>query len=72
MKTCNPSGMGWEQFTPEGSELAQLKVSSALSVRERLIALDDLCELSRRMMENRKRSGLPYFDPSTGELVSVI
>jgi len=31
-KTCNPSGMGWEQFTAEGSEEAQLRVWAALSI----------------------------------------
>ncbi len=62
--------MGWEQFSSEGSELAQLKVCLAMSIRERLLALDELCELSQRMLASRQRAGLPYWDPYTGKLVS--
>jgi hypothetical protein len=63
--------MGWEQCTATGSERAQLVVWSSLSLRQRLEALDELCERSRRLLAFRQRCGLPYFDPETGELVSA-
>jgi hypothetical protein len=62
--------MGWEQCTPEGSELAQLRVWSALPLHRKLEALDEMCELSRRFLEQRRRLGLPYIDPVTGEVVN--
>jgi hypothetical protein len=68
-RTCDPSGMGWEQCTAEGSERSQLVVWTSLSIRDRLQALDELCERSRRLLAWRRRSGLPYFDPATGRLI---
>lgn len=70
-KTCNPSGMGWEQFTAEGSELAQLKVWSGLTIRQKLEALDEMCEFGRHAIAQRQRQGLPYIDPQTGEVVQT-
>lgn len=69
IKTCNPSGMGWEQFSAGGSEEAQLRVWAGLSVRQKLEALEEMGEMAERVIAHRKRHGLPYFDPDTGELV---
>jgi len=69
IKTCNPSGMGWEEFSPEGSVLAEVIVWSGVSIRQKLEALEELCDMGRRSIENRKRLGLPYIDPDTGEAV---
>jgi hypothetical protein len=69
IKTCDPSGLGWEQCTAEGSERAQLLVWMKLSVRQKLAAVEEMSERSRRWLARRQREGLPYFDPATGELV---
>ncbi len=69
-KTCDPSGMGWEQCTSAGSERAQLIVWSRLSIRETLQALEQMCDHARATIAWRRRKGLPDFDPETGELVN--
>jgi len=40
---------GWETVTWEGSRRAQLRAALALTVRERLQALEDLAELAQRL-----------------------
>ena len=40
---------GWETATWEGSRRAQLRAALALTVRERLQALEDLAELAQRL-----------------------
>ena len=45
------SDPAWEAATWEGSRRAQIRAALALSLRERLQALDDLIELSRRLAE---------------------
>ena len=40
---------GWETATWEGSRRAQLRTALALTVRERLQALDGLIELAQRL-----------------------
>lgn len=42
---------GWEAATWEGSRRAQLRFALALTVRERLEALEALAELSRRLSD---------------------
>lgn len=41
----------------------------ALSFRENMEALEGLCDLSLRLLENCRRQGRPYRDPYTGEIV---
>jgi hypothetical protein len=48
---------GWETATWEGSRRAQLRAALALSVRERLQALEELAELSRRLAEMPRSQG---------------
>jgi hypothetical protein len=62
--------MGWEQGTSAGSERAELLVWAKLSIRERLTALEEMADFSRRIVAWRQRAKLPYFDPHTGELVN--
>jgi hypothetical protein len=69
MKTFDPAGMGWEQCTASGSEIAQLRVWMGLSLREKLEATERLSELSSKFIAQRKKAGLPYIDPYTGEAV---
>ena len=48
---------GWENATWEGSRRAQLRAALALTVRERLQALEDLAELSQRLAEMPRTQG---------------
>ena len=72
MKTNDLSGMGWSQCTSKGSEIAQLRVWMKLPLRAKLEALEALSELSLRFLEQRKKAGLPYIDPYTGEAVRPV
>lgn len=46
----------WETATWEGSRRAQLRAALALTVRERLQALEALAELARRLAEMPRSS----------------
>jgi hypothetical protein len=59
----------WESCTFEGSEREQLRVWSRLPLRRKLMALEEMGDLARKMLEWRKARGLPYIDPFTDELV---
>ena len=71
MNTNSPGEeqIDWRMCTFEGSEREQLRVWSRLPLRRKLEALDEMCALARRTIANRRRLGLPYFDPYTGELI---
>ena len=47
----------WETATWEGSRRAQLRAALALTVRERLQALEDLAELAQRLAEMPRTQG---------------
>ena len=49
---------GWETATWEGSRRAQLRAALALTVRERLQALDGLIELAQRLATMPRTQGL--------------
>jgi hypothetical protein len=48
---------GWETATWEGSRRAQLRAVLALTVRERLQALEDLAELAQRLATMPRTQG---------------
>ena len=48
---------GWETATWEGSRRAQLRAALALTVRERLQALEDLAELAQRLATMPRTQG---------------
>ena len=48
---------GWETATWEGSRRAQLRAALALTVRERLQALEDLAGLAQRLAEMPRSEG---------------
>ena len=48
---------GWETATREGSRRAQLRAALALTVRERLQALEDLAELAQRLATMPRTQG---------------
>jgi hypothetical protein len=49
----------WESCTFEGSEREQLRVWSQLPLRRKLMALEEMGDLARKMLEWRKSRGLP-------------
>jgi hypothetical protein len=57
----------WSLCTWEGSRHAQHKAFLALSLREKLEAVEEMADLARRFQEERKRKGLPYISLETGE-----
>jgi hypothetical protein len=59
----------WESCTFEGAEREQLRVWSRLPLRRKLMALEEMGDLARKMLDWRKARGLPYIDPDSGELV---
>ena len=48
---------GWETATWEGSRRAQLRAALALTVRERLQALEELAELAQRLAAMPRTQG---------------
>jgi len=48
---------GWETATWEGSRRAQLRAALALTVRERLQALENLAELAQRLATMPRTQG---------------
>ena len=74
--TVNPNDssrqeIDWGSCTFEGSEREQLRVWSRLPLRRKLMALEEMGDLANRMLEWRQSRGLPYIDPSTGELIGT-
>jgi hypothetical protein len=55
----------WSSVTWEGSRRAQLRVALALSVRERLLAMQELGELSEKLATMPRRAA-PADDPDEG------
>jgi hypothetical protein len=55
----------WETATWEGSRRAQVRAALALTVRERLQALQDLAELAERLAAMPRRQE-PKPDPNSG------
>jgi hypothetical protein len=44
---------------------------SALSLRAKLLAVEEMGDLADKFLADRKQRGLPYFDPQTGQLVQA-
>lgn len=59
----------WNLTTWEGAERDQLRHGMALSLRQKLQALEQMCDHARATIAWRRRNGLPYYDPETGELI---
>ena len=57
----------WSLCTREGSRRAQQQAFFALSLREKLEAIEEMADLARRFQEERKRKGLLYISSETGE-----
>ena len=59
----------WSLCTYAGAEQEQLRRWIALSLRAKLLAVEEMSDLAQRFITSRKSRGLPDFDPHTGELV---
>lgn len=68
-KDSERQDIDWEACTFEGAEREQLRVWSRLPLRQKLLALEGMCDLADKGLEWRKSRGLPYIDPVTGKLV---
>jgi hypothetical protein len=63
------SDIDWSQMTWKGSRLLQHREHLALPFRRKIELNEELCDMGRHFIEQRKRKGLPYIDPYTGRLV---
>ena len=61
--------LDWSLTTWKGNRLRQHREFLALPFRRKLELMEEMCESARRIMEIRKREGLPYRDPQTGEVI---
>lgn len=66
--SCDDSG-DWRKTTFEGTEMEQLRHFRSLPLRKKLLIVEELADRARFLIAQRKRKGLPYFDPGTGELM---
>ena len=58
----------WSSCTWEGSRLSQHREYYALSFRKKLEINEEMADFTLRILEHRKRQGLPYIDPYTSEV----
>ena len=67
----NPANdrLDWSPTTWKGSRLRQHRDFRALPFRRKLELLEEMCDSARQIMEQRKRQGLSYLDPLTGEVI---
>jgi hypothetical protein len=59
----------WSTTTWKGHRLQQHREFLALPFRRKLEVVEAMCDFVRMTLEWRKSRGLPYIDPTTGELV---
>lgn len=60
----------WSLTTWEGSRRATLRDWMKLTLTEKWTAVEEMADFARATVESRRRLGLPYIDPYTGERVS--
>ena len=68
-KPAAADDIDWSLCTYEGAEREQLRRWSALSLRAKLSAVEEMGDMAARFLADRRARRLPYFDPHTGELV---
>lgn len=59
----------WSLCSWEGSRRAQHRAFLALSLREKLEAVEEMTDLARHFQEERNRHGLPYISCDTGQRI---
>ena len=69
MSEFDDSTVDWSLTTWEGSRRAQLRDWMKLTLTEKWQAVEDMADWARATIAERRKSGLPYIDPYTGELV---
>ena len=65
-------GIDWSLTTWEGSRRATLRDWMKLSLTEKWAAVEEMADFARATVKWRRRQGLPYIDPYTGERVSSV
>ena len=65
----NESEIDWSLGTFEGARREQLREWTQLTFRQRMLAMEELGDLARFSLSEKRRRNLPYFDPYTGQLV---
>ena len=68
--SASENGIDWSVTTWEGSRRAALRDWMKLSLTEKWLAVEEMADLGRATIERRRKQGLPYIDPYTGERVS--
>jgi hypothetical protein len=69
MTSDEESKIDWSLTTWKGSRLQQHREFLALPFRRKLEVIEEMDDHGRWTQERRIARGLPYIDPSTGELV---
>lgn len=59
----------WSLCTWEGARRSQLLAFAKLPFRRKMEALEEMCDLARYTIAQRRKKGLPYMDPYTGQVV---
>lgn len=67
--TASNNEIDWSLTTWKGSRLNQHQTHLALSLREKIRIVEEMCDRNRAFIAQRKKAGLPYIDPYTGEVV---
>lgn len=60
----------WSLTTWKGSRREQHQIYLALPFSRKLELNEEMCDWGRQVAEQRRKQGLPYFDPYTGELIA--
>ncbi len=63
------NSIDWSLTSWEGSRRAALRDWMKLTLTEKWRAVEEMADLGRATIERRRRQGLPYIDPYTGERV---
>lgn len=59
----------WSLTTWKGSRLNQHREFYALPFRRKLEIIEEMADFTRAIVDWRRKQGLPYIDPYTGECV---
>ncbi|MEM0896855.1 MAG: hypothetical protein AAGJ79_08200, partial [Verrucomicrobiota bacterium] len=60
----------WSSASWKGSRIENLRQWRQLSLNERFDAAEEIEVLAMHFLESRRKKGLPYFDPDSGELIN--
>jgi hypothetical protein len=63
------SQIDWRKTTFDGAEVEQMKAFRGLSLREKLLIVEEMADRARFVLNQRRNRGLAYFDPLTGDMI---